>query len=483
MFKRAGFGRRAAFSPHFSFLLFFRTFTGTFFLHLEYCMRYVVFSLLFFTILSVDLAEAQEAPTRILLDQAIAIALERNIGVIQAENRLEAQESDRTSAYGDLFPTLSASGSWIRSQSNTGTVFIQGIPIPGGTTLRNSYSTGLDAQVTLFNGFANTANINRASASVDAAGHSLHRTRQQTAFETTQLYLNVLRTQELLKVREENVKRSKKQLERIQEANRVGSLSLADVYRQQVQAGSDELALIQAQSDYNNAKTDLVFFLSLNVLDEYEFSDPAIPSQIDTSEFRLINERYGNFRGLVDQALKVRPDYQSAVEAYNGASSGVAVARAGHFPTISAFASYGYSADTLARLGDNANTQWGLRISLPLFSGFRVDNQVEQARVAERDSYEQLKQAERKVQVDIKKALLDLETATKQIDVTKKSVQSAEQDRRIAEEKYTLGAGTLLDLLIASANYVSALSNKVNAVYNYSLVKKQLEFAAGTLRY
>lgn len=442
----------------------------------------IVLQLICFFLITVS-GFGQQTAMQISLEQAIAIALERNIGVIQAENTLEAQQSSETAAYGDLLPSVNASGGWTRSQSKV--VFLPDIgTLPlSVTSVRNLFSTGLEARMTVFNGFANTASINRARAGTNAAEHSLHRTRQQAAFETTQLYLNVLRTKELLKVRVENLKRSTKQLERIEEANRVGSLSRADVYRQQVQVGNDELSLIQAQSDYDKAKADLAFYLALNVLEDHDFSDPTIPSDIDTAEFRVMNERYGDFYDLVQKALEVRPDYQSAVESYNSASSAVSVARGGHFPTVSAFASHGYTSDSLSQLDNNPSTRWGLQLTLPLFSGFRVDNQVQLARVNERNAYEQLKQAERKVQVDIKKALLDFEAAKKLIDVTQKSVQSAEQDRRIAEEKYNLGAGTILDLFIASANYVSAVSNRVNAVYNYNFVKKQLEFAAGTLSY
>lgn len=85
------------------------------------------------------------------------------------------------------------------------------------------------------------------------------------------------------------------------------------------------------------------------------------------------------------------------------------------------------------------------------------------------------------MRVDLRKALLDLEAAEKQVTVTQTSVVSAEMDRKIAEEKYSLGAGTLLDLLVANANYTNALSNKVNAVTSYLLAKKQVEYAVGTI--
>ncbi len=436
--------------------------------------------------LSSSIASAQKL-RQITLEQAVNLAQERNIGVIQAENTLEAQESSRRATFGDFLPSLSASGDWSRNQNDRAAATSQTFggatfTSPASFSVTNNFSVGLNLRVTLFNGFTNTANMNRASANVTVAEQSLYRTRQQTVYETTQLYLNVLRTRELLKVRDENLRRSQKQLERITESNKVGALSLADVYRQQVQVSNDELILVQAQNDYDKAKADLSFYLALSVIEDYDFSDPAVSSIVDTMDMRMVSERYRNVNVVMAEALKVRPDYRSAVESYNGAGSAVSVARGGHFPTISAFASRGYGSNEFSRLTDNKSTSWGLSISLPLFSGFRIDNQVEQAKVNERIAFEQMSQAERKVQIDIRKAMLDFEAAQKQIDLTQKSVKSAFEDRRIAEEKYNLGAGTLLDLIIANANYVSSESNKVNAVYNYYLVKKQLELATGTLQ-
>ena len=94
-----------------------------------------------------------------------------------------------------------------------------------------------------------------------------------------------------------------------------------------------------------------------------------------------------------------------------------------------------------------------------------------------------MSQTRRQVQVDVKKAMLDYESARKQIDVTEKNIQSAQEDRRIAEEKYNLGAGTLLDLLIANTNYTTAVSNKVNAAYDYLLSKQQLNYVIGAEKY
>lgn len=423
------------------------------------------------------------------LEGAINMALERNARIVQARNNLEAAQFGTQAAVGGLLPSLDANASFSRQQNwrddPTGTVYYNGVPIQaGGASFQaiNNYSTGLNSRVILFNGFANTSNVSRARANAVASEYSLTRAEQSTIFLTTQYYLDVVRTYELLTVNEDNLKRSKRQLERITESNKVGAVALADVYRQQVQAGNDELALIQAQSNHEKAKADLIAFLGADfATEEYSIEMNGIPKDIDTSEFAAVNARYAGFENLVKTAIGKRPDYQASVENVNSADASVRIARAGHFPTVSASASYGYNNSDFDRLRDNKNLSFNLSVSLPIFSGFSTQYQIQQAQVQRNNAEEDLHQAQRQIAVDVRKALLDLEAAQKQVTVTQTSVQSAEMDRKIAEEKYNLGAGTLLDLLVAHANYTTALSNKVNAVTNYLLAKRGAEFALGTI--
>ncbi|HLP15885.1 MAG TPA: TolC family protein [Bacteroidota bacterium] len=435
-------------------------------------------------------ATAQEKPA-FTLQQAITTSLDKNFNVISSQSTYESQKSSVMSAYGNFLPSLSASAGWNRSQTwqPAGVNYqdIGGIQVPIGVTsgisTRNNFSAGLNAGVTLFDGFATPARLSRALLNEDAAEQNLVRTRQSVVYQTQGLYLNVLRTKSLVKVNEDNLKTSRQQLDRIVESNKVGAVALADVYRQQVTTANAELALIQAQATYENAKTSLLSYLSLDVFSEYDYSDASIENEAKALDYNQLKAQYSDYNKLVSQALEIRPDYKSAMLAKEGSDQDVTSARSGYWPTVSANASYSYSNTELAKLNDYKSLNYGLNISLPIFNGFRTSVATQQAQLSAQIADEQVRQTQRQVQSDVKKALLDLESAYKQLDVTVKNLQSAAEDQRIANERYTLGAGTLLDNLTAQANYTKAQSDNVNAAYNYVYAKQEMKYVIGADKY
>jgi outer membrane protein len=417
------------------------------------------------------------------LESAVQLALDKNQTVIQAKNSVDQAKSSTLSSFGSFLPDLSFSGGYTRSMNWANTIYAGNVPIATGGSFQGSsrFSAGLSSNLTIFNGLANFSRYSSAKSNESAAKHGFSRTQQSTIFQTHQLYLNVVRAFELMKVSEDNLKRSRGQLERITESNKVGAVAIADVYRQKVLVGSDELSLIQSQSNYEKAKADVLAFLGVPLDTEYQFDFAGIPTDIDTTEFAGLNAQYNSFSGLVSQAVGARPDHLANIASLNSSESSVSVAKAAYFPNVSAFADYGYNNQEFSTLLDNKGLTLGVNISLPIFNGFQTQTQIQQAQLQQNNAEVNVRQSQLRVTVDIRKALLDLEAAEKEVTSTQTSVQSAEMDRKIAEEKYNLGSGTILDLQVATANYTQALSNKVNAVNDFLLAKKNVEFALGTI--
>lgn len=411
-------------------------------------------------------------------------ALENNISVIQALNNIDAAQSNVTAAYGRYLPTLSASGGWNRYQTDrpgTDPFIVGGVVIPGssGFSVDNDFRAGLNLNWVLFDGLAREGSKSQATANANSTDLQSTRTRQTVVFQVDQMYLNVLRTQQLVKVAEENLKRDLRQLERIEESNKVGALSLADVYRQQSQVAADELALINAQNDYDKAQADIVALIGLDVSRTYTFDDPLVVEAIKQTAAELEGTEGYDFEALVDSAFYYRPDYNGTRELVNSTESAVTSAQSGYWPRISAGAGYAIQNNEFNDIARNRSMNWGINFDWSLFDGFSTNQAVQFAEVERRNAEINLVQSERDIRVEIKKALLDLDAARKGVEVTQKGLVSAKEDLRIQQERYNLGAGTLLDLLTASAGLVNAEASRINAIYSYIVSKRNIDYVVG----
>ena len=429
----------------------------------------------------------QAQPTNMTLEEANKVALERNLSIISADANVGAAQAGVTSAYGGYLPGVSASGSWTRSQVEQGARITTfggvTVPIPASNSTTNNFNAGVNARMTLFDGFNRQAQVGQAVSHSVATEQTAVRTRQSIIFQVESSYLNVLRNEELVKVADENLKRDNRQLEKIVESNKVGAAALADVYRQQSAVAADEYALISAQATFDKSKADLVDLIGLDVGKEYTFNDPTISLQLSKSELDSTASLFSSYENLSKRSIAARPDYKSALESYNAAASGVTSAKSLYFPSLAANAGYGLNSNEFRTLPDNRDLSWGLSLSWTIFDGFNTNAGIQSAIATQRIAEITLAQTERDINAQLRKALLDFDAARKQYEVSQKGVTSATEDQRIAEEKYNLGAGTLLDLLTANANLVLAQVNLVNSVYNYITAKKNVDYTIGERMY
>jgi outer membrane protein len=153
------------------------------------------------------------------------------------------------------------------------------------------------------------------------------------------------------------------------------------------------------------------------------------------------------------------------------------------FPTLAGFGSYSLSGKKIQNIDDSRVFTVGLTLSYPIFQGFSIENQRQQALVNYKSANEDVKLLKDQISLEIKKAMLDLKSLLKQIEITERNIRSAEQDKFSAEESYRVGLGTLLEIQTATTNYNNLLIDKSNLIYNFLLAQKQLEYYQGLLKY
>lgn len=445
------------------------------------------FNLIIFTILIFFNSLLAQTTQTLSLEDAIKIALQKNVLIKQTENSLELSKSEVLLSYGSLIPSLNANAglNWTRSEDEGGVVTFGAItiPLPPTKTESRSYSASLSSGLTLFDGLSNFYSISQSKANYESSKYKMLRLKQDVVFQTIVKYVSVLKAKKLLDVQEENLKWNKKSLETITERNRLGQVTLADVYQQQVNYGNAELLQIQAKNNYEIAKNDLLSYLSLDVSLPYDVQDFDIQNLIKELESEKLEGVHLQFSELVKSALENRYDYLAKQLEVEANDYGISIARGGHFPRLTASLSASTRSNRLSDLGKSRTYVAGLNLSVPIFNGWTVSNRVQFAEVNLKNAQLSLDELERSIKVNLRKALLDLDASKKKLEVNNKNVLAASENKKINEEKYNLGASTLLNLLIANSQYVQAQNELISSAFDYLIIKKQMEYLLGTLEY
>ncbi|MDP2364464.1 MAG: TolC family protein, partial [Ignavibacteria bacterium] len=353
---------------------------------------------------------------------------------------------------------------WNRSENAARTTSFNGVnfDVPKSTSESRTYGVGLSSNIVLFDGLSNFANLSRSSNNFEAMKLSIEGKKQEVVFQTITLYYSVVEAAQLLKVREEDVKQQQKNLETIEERNRLGSLTKADVYQQQVQLGNAELQVIQQNNFLETAKSNLLFYLGLDVFEQYTYASIFTNRELGILGTD-INTDYSRLNELVNQALQNRRDYLAQKLNLESFNSNITIAKSGHLPRLSGNLGYNSFANSTNDIFKSNNYSAGLTLSIPLFSGFATHNAIQSAEVDAMNYELQVHDTERLLKQDLKKSFLDLEAAKKSLNVTEKNVKAANENLKIEQEKYSLGAGKLLDVFIANKSYQNSKTNFINA--------------------
>jgi outer membrane protein len=153
-----------------------------------------------------------------------------------------------------------------------------------------------------------------------------------------------------------------------------------------------------------------------------------------------------------------------------------------HLPTISALAIGGIT--PVAPDGvfvPNWYAAGGVNLSLPLFTGFRVDAQAQEARLRQKAAEKQAQDLSDTIARDVRVALLNAQTAFRRIAVADQFRQQTAQALALAQTRYKLGLSSIVELSQAQLQSTQAAVAAVNARYDYLLSLRSLDYARGQL--
>ena len=413
-------------------------------------------------------AEGQQAQPQqhleVTLTEAIQRALEVQPLMVGARGEVRSSGAAMRASNGAFLPTITANGSWSRRGGTS--LNTSGQPVTTQTTI--SYSGGVSASLELFTGFRRLADRRASAATQDAADAGLVDTRFRVILDTRGFYYAALATEELVRVAQSQVRRAQQQLQISVEKLRAGSATRSDSLRSTVDFGNARIDLLEAQANLATAQANLGRQIGIDQ-PVRAVPDSILPPLPDTAALRAI---------VVDRAPRVE---QADAEA-RAARARVAVSRQNYYPRItytagnSTFSGQPPWDHTLPYL-----TGWnvGVGVSWPLFNGFSREAGVVSASVARDNAAAAAADTRRAVTAQLAQQIAALTTAYEKIDIARANVAAATEDLRVQNERYRVGAATILDLLTSQASLTQAEQNFVQVRFDYLLARAALEALVG----
>jgi len=401
----------------------------------------------------------------VTLPEAVRRALDVQPAVVQARGAVTNAGWQKRAAYGAFLPTVSLTST--ASRQNDTTVGGIGVKIPPGIY---TYNTGLTASVDLFTGFKRLASYRNADATEDAADAGLANQRYQVTAATQQLFFTALADEELVRVAQAQVQRAQEERQISVNKFQAGAATRSDTLTSTVDLGNAQLALLQAQANLATAQANLARQIGVDGTVR-AVPDSQLPALPDTT-------------GLRAAALQQAPAVTQATAQERAASASTWTSRSQFWPKLTA--TYNTSSQGLTQPwnGFDSPTQKNLNrftigLSWTLFDGFTREQAVAQSSVSLDVARAQTADTRRQLSAQLTQQLAATFTGHAQIGITGANVVAAAEALRVQQERYRLGAATLLDLLTAEANLTQAQVNQVQARYNYLIARVQVEALVG----
>lgn len=419
-------------------------------------------------------AAAQGAIT-VTFDDAVRIALKQSVAVRQAENSVATSSATVRQRSSAFLPSFSLSTNTVESYGFT---FNQN---EGRIVDQTTTSVNLNANsaLTVYDGGRNIAQLKEARLSNEANDSDLARARQTAVFTAASGFLTLVQREEQVRVLRDNLSAQMSQDTVIQRMVRAGARPISDQYQQQATVASAQFSLVTAQRDRELARVALIRALQLDPRGHYDFVAPAMADSMRVVRFDLDS--------LLVRALGSRADLDALDTRVEATAFTVRNAAGSRLPQVSMSLGYGTAFNSASDLsfGDQFNQRrsgsLGVALSVPIFDRRQASVAAQQARIAADNARLSLQDRRLAVSAEVREAYLNHTAAVEQYDAARVQFAAAELAANTQARRYSVGAGTLVEVTSARAQLVQAASAVVTAKYALAFQQSLMSYYVGDM--
>lgn len=420
-------------------------------------------------------AAGDAEPLRLSLAEAIERARAASASLARLRSLEQAAAAEERGAHAARRPQVDLVAGYARL-SDVPELFLV---VPGQPpraifpNLPDNYRARLDLSLPIYTGGRLQASIDAAQHEKAASGGDLQAGETDLVLEATSAYWSLVTAEAAARVLDESLAGFDAHLKDALNRERFGMAARNDVLAVQVERDGAELDRIRASHAAALATANLARLLDL----------PADTTVVASEPLAQDSPERPDLSALVATALSARPDRAALASRLAAAEARVGIARAARLPQVNAAGGYDYANPNRRILPPTATWKdsWeaSLNLTLSVFDGGRAGADVARARAAADATRHALDDLDRRIRLQVTEALLDLQASEAAVVVAVRGLDAAQENRRVASERYREGVIPSSELLDAELALQRAALDRTEALARVRLSDASLTHALG----
>ncbi|GAB3820782.1 TolC family protein [Pontibacter rugosus] len=419
------------------------------------------------------LAQSQDLLT---LEEATRLGLQHNYDIRIADRQDDIASNNVTLGNAGFLPSVDGRATRTFSENNSRQEFPTGPDRVRSGASSNNLNYSVNLNWVIFDGLGMFINLERLKT-IERSGNLLTKeTIENTVANIAASYYEVVRQAYKMQAIQDAIAISEARVEIAQAQYEVGMSAKVEILRAQVDFNADQSELLLQQETLRNVKINLNQLLGRDPNIDFNVTDTII---VDNSI---------QLGGAATTLYASNPLLQRLDLERQLAQLDVKAIRASRFPVIGLTSAYNFNrseAEPLnefqARFNQNRGYNYGLTVSLPIFNGFNINRQAQNARINRETTNLEYQREENRLQADLARAYSQYTSRLKLLDLEEINVQLAQENANIALERYRLGLLTAIELREAQRNELVASNRLIDIRYQAKTSEIELKRLTSSL--
>ncbi|MGA8030627.1 MAG: TolC family protein [Bryobacteraceae bacterium] len=423
---------------------------------------------------SVPQGTASATPIPLTLSGAIDRGLKANLGLLTSEEASREVRAERYRALSSLLPKVTGQLSMTEQQLNLQALgFLFSFPPGLGISIPHivgpySYQSALaNATVPLFD-FSAISNFRASREDLKASALSIKNARDLVVQAVGNAYLQIIADSARVTATQAEIEADNAVYTNAVRRHDAGTAIGIDVLRSQVELKQRQQALVAQTNQFEKDKLTLARIIGLPIGQDFTVADPSPSVPLEAM----------SLQDALAKAYEHRPDFQAAKERELAARFSLRGAKAERYPTLTASGFYGD--EGLRLLTDSHGVfQATGSIQFNIFDGGRIKADVLENDAELRNRRNELENLRAQIDYEVRNALLDLKSASDQVDVANSNVDLANETLKQSRDRFAAGVTNTVEVVQAQQSVADAHENLISAQFQYNLAKVSLARALG----